>query len=217
MSRPQNTFKSTQKHDQKPQKSSPALGGLDPFTQKLLIVLAIVVPVLAYLILKPSQQVQANAIEQTKQFAEFIQSQPQLAQAPEPSRQVASAPQAAATNNSGASAPVVLNAEVTPFDPNTALTVDDRIAINEMAMQWNQVDFVRDHNWRDQVESMFSIAERTQSPDVYDLLRRQIILGKVDDDAGNKIRSETWFERYMKFETRPVPRKELEDLFLHSQ
>jgi hypothetical protein len=189
--------------------------GLDPFTQKLLMILAVVVPILAYFILKPSPQHQARAVEQVKRFASFIQTQPQLAQNPEPVRLIASAPSNPAPAQSGFEPPIT-NAEVTPYDPNTALTIEDRIEINNMASQWNQVDFVRDHNWRDQVESMFAIAERTQSPDVYDLIRRQIILGKVDEDAANRIRSETWFERYMKVDTRPVPRKEMEDLFIHS-
>lgn len=189
---------------------------LDPFTKRLLILLVVTVPLLAYLILKPSPQTQANNIEQTKAFAEFIQTKPELAQ-----RQVASEEQAPLPPSKPVqhAMPVPADgavAEVTPFDPNTALTLDDRIEINDMASQWNQVDFVRSHEWRDQIEHMFSIAERTQSPDVYDLLRRQIILGKVDEDSGNRARAETWFERYMKIETRPVPRKEMEDLFLNN-
>jgi hypothetical protein len=199
----------------KPRSKPKSASGLDPFTQKLLMILAVVVPILAYFILKPSPQHQAQAVEQVKQFASFIQTQPQLAQNPEPARIIASAPSNPAPAQSGFQPPIT-NAEVTPYDPNTALTIEDRIEINNMASQWNQVDFVRDHNWRDQVESMFAIAERTQSPDVYDLIRRQIILGKVDEDAANRIRSETWFERYMKVDTRPVPRKEMEDLFIHS-
>jgi hypothetical protein len=201
---------------QKPRKKSKSKDTwLDPFTKRLLIVLGLVVPVLAYLILKPTPQHQARAIEQTKEFAAFIQTQPQLA---EPAREVASEkPPTLAQQNPLPRTAQVTEPEATPFDPNTALSIEDRIEINNLASQWNQVDFVRDHHWRDQVESMFAIAERTQSPDVLDLIRRQIILAKVDEDQSNKIRAETWFERYLKIDNRPVPRKELEDLFMHAQ
>lgn len=183
---------------------------LDPFTKRLLALLLVTVPILAYLILKPNPQTQAANLEQTKAFAEFIQKKPELAV----QREVASEPPPPPVQ----SMPVPVagtEPEPTPFDPNTNLTLDDRILISNMAAQWNQIDFVRDHAWRDQIETMFSIAERTHSPDVFDLLRRQIILGKVDDDQGNRARSETWFERYMKIENRPVPRKEMEDLFIN--
>lgn len=201
--------------DGKTQKKYKKSSLIDPFTKRLLIIMFVTVPVLGYFILKPSEKHQTEAIEQTKQFAQFIQTQPQLAQ---PKREPAAEQHAPAPARPVlAQAPTQeLNQEPTPFDPNTALTVDDRIEINNMSSQWNQVDFVRNHVWRDQIEQMFSIAERSKSTDVYDLLRRQVILGKVDEDQSNRIRSETWFERYMKLETRPVPRKEMEDLFMNT-
>jgi hypothetical protein len=189
---------------------------LDPFTKRLLTLLVVTVPVLAYLILKPSSQTQVSNVEQAKAFAQFIETQPELAV----KRDVASAQHAPAAAKKPVHAMPVPVAgavpEPTAFDPNTALTLDDRIEINNMASAWNQVDFVRDHTWRDQIEGMFSIAERSQSPDVYDLLRRQIILGKVDEDQSNRARAQTWYERYMKIENRPIPRKEMEDLFSNS-
>ncbi|MBS1958790.1 MAG: hypothetical protein JST80_04885 [Bdellovibrionales bacterium] len=187
---------------------------IDPFTKRLLVIMFITVPILGYLILKPNEQRQTLAIEQTKQFAQFIETKPELAQPKrEPSSEQHAPPPPARPVLAQQTEP---QQEPTVFDPNTALTVDDRIEINNMSSQWNQVDFVRNHVWRDQVEQMFSIAERTRSPDVFDLLRRQVILGKVDEDQSNRIRSETWFERYMKVEQRPVPRKEMEDLFMNS-
>ena len=200
--------------DVKPNKKKKKDTWLDPFTKRLLTFLLVTVPLLAYLILKPNPQNHELAIQQTKEFAQFIQTKPELAQ-----RQVASEQHHEPIKMVKNAMPVPVVGSVpavTPFDSNTALTLDDRIEINNLASQWNQVDFVRSHVWRDQIETMFSIAERTQSPDVYDLLRRQIILGKVDEDQSNRIRAETWFERYMKVETRPVPRKEMEDLFINS-
>src|SRR5438309_379085 len=137
--------------DVKPRKSKKKQDTwLDPFTKRLLSLLIITVPVLAYFILKPSAQTQAQNLEQAKQFAQFIETKPELAQREVASEQhVASQPVAPVKPAIPIEPAQNLGAQPSE-DPNLTLTLDDRIEINNMAAQWNQVDFARNNVWRDQ-------------------------------------------------------------------
>lgn len=166
------------------------------------ILILVIIPTLAYFILKPSHEIQSQNIQQTKEFAHYIATNPGIMDH-EPSKLAQSTPPQSTkiAEHTGAIAEV---------------TSVERTSLSELDTQWKQYGLVRDQHWRDQVEYLFSVAERTKNPDVLDLLRRQVIEAKNDSQQENQhIARQIWYERYLKLETRINFKEEIEESFQH--
>lgn len=175
-------------------------------SKRVCVILALMVAILAIALFSPALKDNPVALEQTARFASYLERSPDLVQSLTPSKEFSRLP-------GHSPPPAGIGPDSTPFDRDQAFSIKDRQRINRLVTQWNSHEAVRAEAWRDQMEEAFSIAENSHSTDVYDVLRHQIMLGGFDEDPINRARAEAWFQRYMKMETRPVPRKELQDVF----
>ncbi len=180
---------------------------MDPITRVLLASILVIVPVLGYLILIPNSK--APSLQNTKDFAKFMESKPELANR-ETQRRLASAP-----DSRSASSTESAGRGLAEQDKNlsTALTSGEENQIQEYETAWNQSAFVQNQVWIDQVEELVRIADRSHNVAVLELFRKQIVIAKLSDDQTQRTRAFVWYEHYLKLESRPQIKNELIELF----
>jgi|GEM_PF-3022576 len=181
---------------------------IPPFMKGFVVFLLLLIPILGYFILRSDPVIYSNnvekniaAVKRVRAFAAFIEKKPELAARPLTMK---------------ARAPVM------PARPAVApsatpdrgdLKADARERVRELIDIWDHNPPQYDEMWRDQVEKLFDLAEKSGSEEALDLIRSQILAGRVSSDDQNRQKADQWLERYLKLEKRRDRVREMTDFY----
>jgi hypothetical protein len=165
---------------------------MDSFTRLLIVILVLTVPALGYLILRPNAPAEAPKVEQTKEFAEFIETRPKMAEVQRPA----------------------------PDESNlfgglkaTALPTEVLERLQAYELKWNEVKTSRGETYRREIEDLFQVAQQYENPFAMDLLKQQMIEVRTDPDPETRARSKVWVEKYLKLEPRDFAQEEVRRVY----
>lgn len=179
------------KHDKKPQ--------TDSFPFFIMSGVAITLVVLAFWILEPKHISKPQNLETVKNFAEFIEKKPELAENRRSKTTLRVRPQ------SSTPAPSI----GTHSSPLRALTADERFEVSNYLQEWRKFDLPHDYHWKTQIEHTFKIAKETHDPEILAVLKRELVKIKKDKDATNRRLFENWRLEYLEIDSSPSTKIEL--------
>jgi len=176
---------------------------IPPFMKGFVVFLLLLIPLLGYFILRSDPVIYSNnveknvtAVKRVRTFAAFIEKKPELAMARPPIVRV-----------------VVPSSTPDLGDLKADLKADARERVRELSDIWRQQPPQYDEIWRDQVEKLFDLAEKSGSEDALDLIRSQILAARGGSDDRNRQKADEWLERYLKIEKRPDRVREMTDFY----
>ena len=169
------------------------------FLKYLVFFLLILMPVLGYFILKTDPVIYSNnvetnpaAVEQVKVFASFIKTRPDLAK-----------------KRTFFKKSEIINIE----NSHAPLLNSEKDLMQTIESRWVSVEIVHDAQWMQEIETVFSIAERTHDEKPLDVLFPEIIKARKDNDDVVHQKADEWFTRYLSLETRSNQREKIIDFF----
>lgn len=164
----------------------------------------LMIPTLGYLILRSDPIIHSNnitknetTVKQVQSFAAFIEKRPEFAVKPRAAEVVRPAPAAS---------------EALPAVSNEA-KAEAKEQVAELIDIWRNQPPAYDQQWRNQVEKLFEIAEKTHSEEALDLIQGQMMVARSHSDDLNREQADKWFTRYADLEKRADKLRESADYF----
>ncbi len=175
---------------------------IPPLMKGLSIFLLILIPILAYFILRSDPIIYSNNIEsdqktlnQVQVFASFIKTRPEMVQV----------------------RPLVEKKKVIVISSGQAkLNEEELERIHQIEARWNELRPVHDDLWKNEMEALFKLAERTQDEGALDLISVQIVQARTDQDDLTRHKADEWFTRYTNIEKRQSKLEKVTDFFRES-
>lgn len=153
---------------------------------KFLVLVCILILILAFFILQPQQKAENVDVNKTKDFGEFLSTHGQVS-----------------ANVTGeieiVASPVRRKQAVEPMN---SLTSEQSKILEEDTASWGKPEFIRNDRFRSQMENILDLAEKTNSLEILDKVRAQIIAAGFDENSQVAGSSQAWMDRYLKLETR---------------
>jgi hypothetical protein len=181
--------------------------GLHPLMKGLSYSLLVMIPVLAYFILRTDPVIYSNNIQadeqtlsQVKTFASFIQTRPELTKIKEIQKP------------EGLLSARKEEPRLPPIS-KLVMSTEDRDQVRVIQMKWDEGSIMRNEVWSSEVELLLKIAEKTPDESVLDLLNQQITGARSDTDDLVRERADQWFPRYLKLEKRATQRERAVDFY----
>lgn len=166
---------------------------MDFFTKALIMLLVLLLPPLGYLILRSDPPTGSGpTLGTTQTFAQFIEARPAMVESREPT------PEALEIFGG-------LKAEPLPIDLLERL--------QQYEQKWSEVGSARGPAWRSEMQDLFKIAQKYETPFALDLLRKQILEIKNDPSAENRKLAQEWKTRYLQLDPRPFAVAEIKSAY----
>ncbi len=156
----------------------------------------------AFFLLRTNSNQRNEDIIKTKEFAQFIEKQPELVHSNQSIHPMIVSPSANASAPTAATSPLPTSSQ--------KLTSSERMELSNILKEWQNPSLVHDLNWRTQIDRLFNLANKTHETEVIDILRRELVRAKMDSNPLNHRYFENYKLEYLKLDSSRASALELE-------